>query len=60
MPSFSEEYARRLESIREGDQIGFYEHLKRMELEGERMFNSQYIRDEEGRLLRNVSLIRER
>ena len=31
-----------------------------MDVEGKRTFNSQYIRDEEGRLLRAIGLIRER
>ena len=46
--------------IREGDQFGFYKHLKGMDVEGERTFNSQYIKDEDGRLLRDNALIRER
>ena len=31
-----------------------------MDAEGKRIINSQYIRDEEGRLLRHIGLIRER
>ena len=47
---FFEEYVRRLERrIQEGNQFGFYKHLKGMDVEGRRTFNSQYIRDEEGR-----------
>ena len=46
--------------IREGDQFGFYKHLKGMDVEGKRTFDSQYIKDEEGRLLRDNALIRER
>ena len=58
---FFEEYVSQLEKrIREGDQFGFYKHLKEVDVEGKMTFNSQYIRDEEGRLLRNIGLIRER
>ena len=58
---FFEEYVSQLEGrIRESDQFGFYNHLKGMDVERRRTFNSQYIRDEEGRLLRNIGLIRER
>ena len=46
--------------IREGDQLCFYKHLKGMDVEGKRTFDSQYIKDEEGRLLRDNALIRER
>ena len=34
--------------------------LHMMDVEGKRTFNSHYIRDEEGRLLRDIGLIRER
>ena len=58
---FFEEYVSQIEGrIREGDQFGFYKHLKGMDVEEKRTFNSQYIRDEEGRLLRDIGLIRER
>ena len=58
---FFEDYASQLEGrIREGDQFGFCKHLKGMDVEGKRTFNSQYIKDEEGRLLRDNALIRER
>ena len=58
---FFECYVSRLEGrIREGDQFGFYKHLKGMDVEEKRTFNSQYIKDEEGRLLRDNALIRER
>ena len=58
---FFEEFVSQLEGrIGEGDQFGFYKHLKEMDVEGKRTFNSQYIRDEEGRLWRNIGLIRER
>ena len=49
--------ARRASS--EGDQFGFYNHLKGMDVEGRRTFNSQYIKDEEDILLRGYRLIRE-
>ena len=58
---FFEDYVSQLEGrIREGEQLGFYEHLKGMDVEGKRTFNSQYINYEEGRLLRDNALIRER
>ena len=58
---FFEDYVSQLEGrIREGDQLGFYKHLKGMDVEGKRTFNSQYIKDEEGRLLRDNALICER
>ena len=58
---FFKEYVSQLEGcIREGDQFGFYKHLKGIDVEGKRTFNSLYIRDEEGRLLRDIGLIRER
>ena len=45
---FFGEYVSQLEGrIREGDQFGFYKHLKGMDVGGKRTFNSQYIRDEE-------------
>ena len=45
---FFEEYVSQLEGrIREGDQFGFYKHLKGMDAW---TFNSQEIRDEKGRL----------
>ena len=46
--------------IREGDQFGFCKHLKGMDVEEKRTFNTQYIEDEEGRLLRDNALMRER
>ena len=53
---FFEDYVSQLEGrIREGDHFGFYKHLKKMDVEGKRTFNSQYIKDEEGRLLRIMS-----
>ena len=56
-----EDYVSQLEGrIREGDQFGLYKHLKEMDVEGKRTFNSQYIKNEERRLLRDNALIRER
>ena len=58
---FFEDYVSQLEGrIREGGQFGSYKHLKGMDVEGKRTFNPQYIKDEEGRLLRENALIRER
>ena len=58
---FFEEYVSQLEGrIGEGDQFGFSKHLKGIDVEGKRTFNSHYIRDEEGRLLWDMGLIRER
>ena len=54
------DFVRKLEiRVREGDQAGFYKHLKTMNLEGERDRSSAYVKDEYGVLLRNVELIRE-
>ena len=45
---------------REGDQAGFYKHLKTMNLEGKRDRSSAYVKDENGVLLRDVERTRER
>lgn len=45
---------------REDDQIGFYEHLKKMNLEEKRDRGSKAIKDEDGSLLTDVELIRQR
>ena len=45
---------------REGDQAGFYNHLKTMNLGGKRDPSSAYINDGDILLLRDVQLIRER
>ena len=59
--SFFWGFARKLETrTREGDQAGFYKHLKTMNLEGKRDRSSAYVKDENGVLLRDVELIRER
>ena len=61
VPRFFEDYVSQLEGhIREGDQVGFYKHLKGIYEEGKRTLNSQYIEDEEGRFLRDNARIRER
>ena len=55
------DFVRKLETRhREGDQAGFYKHLKTMNLEGKRGRCSAYVKDENGVLLRDVELIRER
>ena len=59
--SFFWNFVRKLETrTREGDQPGFCEHLKTMNLEGKRDRSSADVKDENGVLLRDVELIRER
>ena len=59
--SFFWVFVRKLETRnREGDQAGFYKPLKTMDLEGKRDRSSAYVKDENGALLRDVELIRER
>ena len=59
--SFFWDFVRKLETrTREGDQAGFYKHLKTMNLEGKRYRSSAHVKDENGVLLRDVELIRER
>ena len=59
--SFFWDFVRKLETCtREGDQAGFYKHHKTMNLEGKRDRSSAYVKDENGVLLRDVELIRER
>ena len=54
-----EEFVGQLEvRIKEGDQAGFYKHLKGTDLEGRRSCSVQNIKEEEGRLLRDMGLIR--
>ena len=49
MQRFFEDCVNQLEeNIGEGGQIGFYKHLKEMNVEGKRTLNSQYIKDDEG------------
>ena len=45
---------------REGDQAGFYKHLKTMNLEGKRDRSSAYVKGENGVFLRDAELIRNR
>ena len=59
--SFFFYFVRKLETRnREGDQAGFYKHLKTMSLEGKRDRSSAYVKDKKSVLLRDVELIRER
>ena len=59
--SFFWDFVRKLEThAREGDQAGLYKHLKTMNLEGKRDRSSAYVIDEDGVLLKDVELIRER
>ena len=61
MLSFFWDFVRKLETRnREGDHAGFYKHLTMMNLEGKRYRSSAYVKDENGVLLRDVELIRER
>ena len=61
MLSFFWDFVRKLETRnREGDHAGFYKPLKKMNLEGKRDRSSAYVKDENGVLLRDVELIRER
>ena len=61
MLSFFWDFVRKLETLtRESDQAGFYKHLKTVNLEGKRDRSSAYVKDENGVLLRDVELIRER
>ena len=48
------------EQLRRRDQRGFFQHLKSMEVEETRKVDSQCIRDEDGRLLRDKDLIAQR
>ena len=55
------DFVRKLETrTREGDQAGFYKHLKTINLDGKRDRSSAYVKDEDGVLPRDVELIRER
>ena len=59
--SFFWDFVRKLETrTREGDQAGFYKHLKKLNLEAKRDRSSAYVKDENGVLLRDIELIRER
>ena len=55
------DFVRKLETrTQEGYQAGFYKHLKTMNLKTKRDCSSAYVKDENGILLRDVALIRER
>ena len=59
--SFFWDFVHQLETrTREGDQAGFYKHLKTMNPKGKRDRTSAYVKDENGVLLRDVELIRKR
>ena len=59
--SFFWDFVRKLETrTREGDQAGFYKHLKTTNLERKRDRSSAYVKYVNGVLLRDVELIRER
>ena len=61
MLSFFLGFVRKLETrAGEGDHVGFYEHLNTMNLEGNRDRSSAYVKNEDGVLMRDVELIRER
>ena len=52
-----EEFVSQLEvRIKDGDQTSFYKHLNGMDLEGRRSCSVQYMKDEEGKLLRDKEL----
>ena len=54
---FFEEFVSQLEvRIKDGDQTSFYKHLNGMDLEGRRSCSVQYMKDEEGKLLRDKEL----
>ena len=55
------EFVRKLETLtRGGDQTSFYKHFKTMNPEGKRDRSSANVKDENGVLLRDVELVRER
>ena len=61
MLSFLWDFVSKLEThTQEGDHAGFYKHVKTMNLEGKRDRSSAYVKDENGVLLKDVELIRER
>ena len=54
-------FVRKLKThTQEGDQAGFYKHLKTTNLKRKRDLSSEYVKDENGVLLRDVELARER
>ena len=61
MLSFFWDFVRKLETrAREGDHAGFYKHLNMISLEGKRDRSSVKVKHEDGVLLRDAKLIRER
>ena len=59
--SFFRDFVRKVETrTREGDHAGFYKYLKTMNLKRKRDCSSTYVRYENGVLLRDVELARER
>ncbi|CAB1101716.1 unnamed protein product [Ectocarpus sp. CCAP 1310/34] len=61
LETFFEGCLRQLEKkSREGDQAGFYRHRKMIDVEGKRSFTSQNIKDEDGKVLRDPTFIRQR
>ena len=61
MLSVFSDFVRKLKTrTREGDQVGFNKPFQKMNLEGKRDRSSAYVKDENGVLLRDVELIRER
>ena len=58
---FFEHYSQELETqLHRRDQRGFFQYLKSMEVQETKKAHSQYVRDEEGRLLRGKELISQR
>ena len=58
---FFERHAQGMEKdLRQRDQMGLYQHCKFLNIEDTRRVNSQYIRDEEGIMLRDPELVRGR
>lgn len=61
MSEFFEEHATQLEKrSRKGDKAGFYRHMDGLDVGVKRRFTSWNIEDEDGQLLRDPALIRER
>lgn len=57
---YKEYLAKTEESLTHGDQVDFFAHIKAMNLVGRRMVNSQYVKDGDGNLLRDLDAIRAR
>eukprot|EP00752_Nemacystus_decipiens_P018192 g16322.t1 len=61
LEAFFEGHVRQLRKLRhERDQAGFYEHLKGIAVEAKRSATSQNIKDKDGKVLREASLISSR